>query len=80
MIIKCLTLAGPLLLLASTALAEQRTDIHHTDGSTSTVVTNDRGDTLVVTPGHGGGQFGSSRTHEDVVKQYIRPDDQIERR
>lgn len=77
--LKCLALTGAVLLLASAALGEQRTDIHHNDGSTSTVITNDRGDTLVVTPDHGGGQFGSSRSHEDVVKQYTRPDDQIER-
>jgi len=60
-------------------LADQRTDIHHADGTTSTVVT-DRYGTQVVTPGHGGGQFGQSIPHEDVVKLYTRPGSDIERR
>lgn len=34
--LKCLALTGAVLLFASAALGEQRTDIHHDDGSTST--------------------------------------------
>jgi len=68
--------------LVASAVAEpanQRTDIHHTDGTTSTVTT-DRHGTLVVTPGHGGGQFGQGVPHEEVVKQYTRPGSQVERK
>jgi hypothetical protein len=64
--------------LSGAAFADQHTEIHHPDGSTSTVIT-DRYGTQVVTPGHGGGQFGQSIPHEEVVKQYTRPGSEIER-
>jgi hypothetical protein len=74
-------LAGAVLtLISGSASAEdRRTDIHHTDGTTSTVTT-DRHGTQVVTPGHGGGQFGQGIPHNEVVKQYTRPGSQVERR
>jgi hypothetical protein len=71
--------------LASTAGAraddqpDRRTDIHHSDGTTSTVRT-DRAGTQVITPNHGGGQFGRGVPHDEVVKEYTRPDSQVERR
>jgi hypothetical protein len=61
----------------SVAHADQTTAIHHSDGTTTTVTT-DRQGTQAITPGHGGGQFGQGIPHEEVVKQYTRPDSQIE--
>jgi hypothetical protein len=58
---------------------DRRTDIRHTDGSTTTVTT-DRSGTLAVTPGHGGGQFGRGVPHDDVVKDYTRTGSTVERR
>ncbi|MGY4509646.1 hypothetical protein [Bradyrhizobium sp. BWC-3-1] len=66
--------------LAGVAWADQpdrRTDIHHTDGSTTTVTT-DRSGTLAVTPGHGGGQAGRGIPHDDIVKEYTRPGSQVQ--
>lgn len=57
----------------------RRTDIHHSDGTTTTVTT-DRAGTQAITPGHGGGQFGGGIPHDTVVKDYTRPDSQVERR
>jgi hypothetical protein len=58
---------------------DRRTDIRHTDGTTTTVRT-DRSGTLAVTPGHGSGQFGRGIPHEDVVKDYTRSGSTVERR
>lgn len=74
-ILACLALVA---VMTTTVRADQRTDIHHQDGTTSTVVT-DRSGTLVVTPGHGGGQFGRAIPHADVVKEYTRPGSRVER-
>ncbi len=77
---KCLALVSLILLFNPNApRADERTDIHHSDGTTSTVIT-DRQGTQVVTPGHGGGQYGQDVPHEEVVKDYTRPGSQIERR
>lgn len=69
--------------LATAAVAgeqpDRRTDIRHTDGTTTTVTT-DRSGTLAVTPGHGGGQFGRDVPHDDVVKDYTRSGSTVERR
>jgi hypothetical protein len=70
------------LMAAGTARADQpdrRTDIHHTDGTTTTVTT-DRSGTMAVTRGHGSGQFGRAILHDDIVKDYTRPGSQVERR
>lgn len=68
--------------LATAAVAgeqpDRRTDIRHTDGTTTTVTT-DRSGTLAVTPGHGGGQFGRGVPHDDVVKDYTRSGSTVER-
>jgi hypothetical protein len=75
--------ASAALMVAGTARGDQpdrRTDIHDTDGTTTTVTT-DRFGTLAVTPGHGSGQFwGRGIPHDDVVKDYTRPGSQVERR
>jgi hypothetical protein len=61
------------------AVRAEETIIHHNDG-TSTTVTSDQYGTQALTPGHGGGQFGRAIPHEEVVKQYTRPGDKTERR
>ena len=58
----------------SPAYADQTTVIHHQDGSTTTVNTNSR-DTQVIHSTGGGGQYGSSHSHDEVVKEHTRSGD-----
>jgi hypothetical protein len=56
----------------------QVTIIEHSDGSRSTVTTDDNGRTHVEREGRDGGhQYGENRTHDDVVKNHKNPGDEI---
>ena len=62
------------LASGGTAQADKTTVLTHKDGSTTTVNTNSR-DTQVIHSTGGGGQYGGSHTHEEVVRQQTRPGD-----
>ena len=51
-------------------MSERTSVIYHTDGSTTTVSTDRHGHHTVIRSGGGGGQYGSSRSHDDVVKEH----------
>lgn len=80
---KLLIIGVAVAAVATAAVAgeqsDRRTDIRHTDGTTTTVTT-DRSGTLAVTPGHGSGQFGRGVPHDDIVKDYTRSGSKVEGR
>lgn len=64
---KRILLLLPFVLFATPGLSET-TVIDRGGGDKTTVNTNSRGDHQVIHSTGGGGQYGSGRTHQDVVR------------
>lgn len=67
------------LMVANAAYAAETTVIRHPNGETTTISTNERGDHHAEHSSGTGGQFGSGRTHADVVKEYLGSGARVER-